>query len=71
MNSQLYKNETILSDIGEKLPLFQKIRSESLLRERPLMIETLKAIQMGKISIENIEKPINLTSLVEEYLYRI
>ena len=68
---KLYKNETILSDIGEKLPLFQKIRSESLLRERPLMIETLKAIQMGKISIENIEKPINLTSLVEEYLYRI
>ena len=66
---KLYKNETILSDIGEKLPLFQKIRSESLLRERPLMIETLKAIQLGKISIENIDKPINLTPLVEEYLY--
>jgi cell fate (sporulation/competence/biofilm development) regulator YmcA (YheA/YmcA/DUF963 family) len=33
------------------------------------MIETLKAIQLGKISIENIENPINLTPLVEEYLY--
>ena len=33
------------------------------------MIETLKAIQLGKISIENIDKPINLTPLVEEYLY--
>ena len=64
-----YKNEKILSDIGEKLPLFQKIRSESLIRERPLMIETLKAIQLGKISIENIEEPINLTSSVEKYLY--
>lgn len=66
---KLYKNKTILSDIGEQLPLFKKIRSESLLRERPLMIETLKAIQLGKISVENIENPINLTPLVEEYLY--
>ena len=62
----LYTREKILKIIGEKLPLFQKIRADGLIRERPLMIETLKAIGSGKISLENPTMPINLTKSIEQ-----
>ena len=36
---------------GEELPLLQAIRREGVLRERPLLLETLKAVASGRIRI--------------------
>ena len=55
---------------GEDLGLFTKLRQQGLLRERPLVVETLKAIAAGKISLENAEaaSPLDLTEQVESRL---
>lgn len=37
---------------GEELPLFQLIRKEGIKRERPLLLETLKAFANGDIRVE-------------------
>ena len=37
---------------GEELPLFQLIRQEGVRRERPLLVETLKAFAAGDIRVE-------------------
>ena len=36
---------------GEALPLFQRIRQEGIRRERPLLLETLKAFAEGRLRI--------------------
>ena len=37
---------------GEELPLFRLIREEGVKRERPLLVETLKAFSKGDIHVE-------------------
>ena len=36
---------------GEALPLFQRIRQEGIRRERPLLLETLKALAEGRLRV--------------------
>ena len=36
---------------GEALPLFQRIRQEGIRRERPLVVETLKALAEGRLRV--------------------
>ena len=43
--------EAIKADEGEELPLFQKIRQETVRRERPLLLETLKALADGRVRV--------------------
>ena len=38
---------------GESLPLFHRIRQEGIRRERPLLLETLKALADGRLRIHN------------------
>ena len=37
---------------GEKQPLFRLIRHEGMKRERPFLLETLKALAEGHVEIE-------------------
>lgn len=50
---------------GEDLSLFQAIRNAGLLRERPLLIETLKAVADGRIDPTGIGEVADLTPAVE------
>jgi folate-dependent phosphoribosylglycinamide formyltransferase PurN len=52
---------------GEELPLFAEIRQMGLLRERPLTVETLKAIASGRIDLSDTSSlvPLDLTDAVE------
>ena len=52
---------------GEALPLFQAIRQSGLVRERPLLVETLKAIAGGEIDVANAREhgAVDLTDQVE------
>lgn len=52
---------------GEDNALFTALRQKGLARERPLVVETLKAIAQGKISIDNTAAsvPADLTEQVE------
>ncbi len=43
--------EDLRTEEGEDLPLFRLIRQEGLKRERPLLLETLKAVAEGLIGI--------------------
>ena len=36
---------------GEELPLFQLIRQHGMARERPLVVETLRAFALGRVSV--------------------
>lgn len=47
----------------ENLPLFTTIRQEGLLRERPLVVETLKAISEGSIDLSLVSSGNLFTSL--------
>ncbi len=38
---------------GESLPLFQRIRQEGIRRERPLLLETIRALTGGRLRIAN------------------
>jgi len=53
---------------GEQLPLFQAIRQAGLLRERPLLVETLRTISEGRIGVAGAggRQPVDLTDVVEE-----
>lgn len=52
---------------GQEHPLFVRLRELGLTRERPLVVETLKAIANGRINIADAAKtgPIDLTDAVE------
>lgn len=50
---------------GEDLPLFKAIRAAGLLRERPLVIETLKAVAAGRINPNGSGEITDLTNEVE------
>lgn len=56
-------------DPGEDLPLFQAIRRAGLLRERPLLVETLCAVADGRLDLPRAEDgggvPADLTGVVE------
>ena len=45
--------EQIKSLYGEHSSLFQAIRNEGMKRERPLLVETLRALSTGRIHLEN------------------
>lgn len=50
---------------GEDLPLFKAIREAGLLRERPLLIETLKAVSSGRIDPSDNSDVVDLSDEVE------
>jgi hypothetical protein len=51
---------------GEELHLFKAIREAGLLRERPLVIETLKAVVAGRIDLTGSGEITDLTQEVEK-----
>ena len=53
---------------GEDLPLFRAIRNAGLLRERPLLIETLKAVAAGRIDPTGAGDVTDLTPVVEQVI---
>lgn len=57
-------------DRGEDLPLFKAIRQAGLLRERPLLIETIKAVSEGRIDPAGTGPITDLTQEVEESISR-
>ncbi len=57
--------DALKNDPGEKLPLFTAIRGAGLLRERPLLIETLKAVAAGRIDPTGSGDVVDLTAEVE------
>ena len=57
--------DTLKSDPGEELPLFKAIREAGLLRERPLLIETIKAVASGRIDPTGSDDITDLTTEVE------
>ncbi|MBC8453215.1 MAG: hypothetical protein H8D69_01940 [Chloroflexi bacterium] len=56
---------TLKTNPGEELQLFKAIRQAGLLRERPLLIETLKAVAQGRIDPEGSDEITDLTKEVE------
>ena len=58
--------DTLKSEPGEDLPLFKAIRGAGLLRERPLLIETLKAVGEGRIDATGTGDVVDLTPEVEQ-----
>jgi len=50
---------------GEELPLFKAIREAGLIRERPLLIETIKAVAAGRINPSVSGEIVDLTQEVE------
>ncbi len=57
--------ETIKRDVGEELQMFKAIRAAGLLRERLLLIETLKAVAAGRIDPTGAGDVVDLTPEVE------
>jgi folate-dependent phosphoribosylglycinamide formyltransferase PurN len=55
---------------GEDLPLFKAVREKGLVRERPLIVESLRAIADGRIDLELAADrgPVDLTDAVEAAL---
>ena len=55
---------------GEELPLFRAVRQKGVERERPLLVETLRAISDGRIDLERASDapPLDLTEAVERCL---
>lgn len=58
--------EALKQDPGEDLPLFKTIRQAGLLRERPLLIETLKAVAAGRIDPSGAGDIVDLSPEVEQ-----
>ena len=59
----------------ESLPLFSAIREAGVVRERPLVVETLKAVADGRIDLDaiiggEVTEPFDLTDCVETALIR-
>ena len=44
--------EKVRQSVGEEYPLFYHIRQEQMRRERPLLMETLKAFAQGRVRVE-------------------
>ena len=44
---------TLKKQHGEEFTLLQRIRQEGLRRERPLLLETLKALTTGRLRVVN------------------
>ena len=55
---------------GEDNALFVKLREMGLLRERPLVVQTLKAVSDGRIHLDEVadKGPVDLTDAVESSL---
>ena len=51
----------------EALPLYDEIRARGVARERPFLVETLRAIQEGRLTVP-AEQPLDLTAEVESAL---
>ena len=58
--------KTLKQKMGEELELFKAIRNAGLLRERPLLVETLKAVSQGRIDPTGSSGTIDLTKVVEK-----
>ena len=57
--------DRLKNEPGEDLPLFKAIRGAGLLRERPLLIETLKAVGEGRIDPTGAGDVVDLSVEVE------
>jgi len=57
--------DALRKEPGEELPLFKAIRNAGVLRERPLLMETLKAVAAGRIDPSGTGEVVDLTALVE------
>lgn len=57
--------DALKGEPGEDLPLFKAIREAGLLRERPLLIETLKAVGEGRIEPTGVGDVVDLSVEVE------
>ena len=55
---------------GEDNALFLRLREMGLVRERPLVVETLKAVSDGRINLDEVaaKGPVDLTDAVESIL---
>jgi len=62
--------QALKDDPGEDLPLFKAIREAGVLRERPLLIETLKAVAQGRIDPAGSGEITDLTAEVEAAVAR-
>ena len=58
--------KTLKQEQGEELGLFKAIRKAGLLRERPLLVETLKEVVQGRVDPTGSEDIIDLTRAVEK-----
>ena len=58
--------KTLKQKMGEELELFKAIRKAGLLRERPLLVETLKAVSQGHIDPTGSKGIVDLTEVVEK-----
>lgn len=66
--------EEIKESLGESQPLFARIRNEGVKRELPLIVQTIRSLAEGKISIKNsqlydragskLTKPYDLTDAI-------
>ena len=72
--------ERLIKDPGEELPLFKIIRERGVLRERPLVVETLRAFAKGEVKIDQgtvIDSTgcptpgLDLTPQIEDYLRHV
>ena len=68
------ESRRLRKDQGEDLPLFRAIREAGLLRERPLLVETLCAVADGRLDLEAAaggeSVPTDLTEVVERAVGR-
>lgn len=72
--------EGVKERFGEDQPLFKKIRQEGVKRELPLIVETIRALAAGEISLKNgvlygrdgqpLSGPYDLTEQIEEAISR-
>jgi hypothetical protein len=60
--------EDLRKSPGEDLPLFAAIRRAGLVRERPLLVESLRAVADGRISADQppVSAAVDLTEQVEQ-----
>ena len=70
-DAQRYDIGELRSKGDENLPLFKAIREAGVMRERPLVVETLKAVASGEIDLNAIAAgthscPVDMTEAVEE-----
>ena len=70
-DAQRYEIGELRSNGDENLPLFKAIREAGVMRERPLVVETLKSVANGEIDLNAIaagthSRPVDMTEAVEE-----